>query len=264
MHSCAWKAQCFEMKDRNIYRVLQRGPFARDQVRVEWHAKFRPYPENMAAEIRTFWEVQRRPFLFNGQLARLDAWAKNDNLFVLSLSRSDYRTLLYSNAHIRNIENEWGADYFSRALGISAVLVTADAKIVIIRRSNDVGEFPGLFDVFGGHIDVTPDGDAPCVFSAMEQELDEEAGLGSSDFMLELIGLIEAVPNRKPELVFLAKSELFFRDVVNKATRAKDRFEYSEIIALDRLQLADFLQKEKKSLSPSAFGCLVLTSDYLQ
>ncbi|NIA28429.1 MAG: hypothetical protein GWP06_00780 [Actinobacteria bacterium] len=253
------------MTDKKIFRVLEKSLFSKDKVRIKWNTNFKPLPQTLAGEINDFWaRQQHRPHLFNGQLARLDSWTVNDGHLLLHLRRSDYRTLLYSNAHIKKTESEWGADYFPRALGISAVLVTADAQIVLIRRSKDVGEFSNCFDVFGGHIDAPSGSNAPCVYKSMEKELAEEAGLAASDFELLLIGLIEAVPNRKPELVFCAHCKLNLPKILEKASNAKDQFEYSEIFALNQSQLEDFMQKNKSSFSPSAFGCLVITSGFLQ
>lgn len=265
MHFCVLKVQFFEMTDKKIFRILQKGSFSRDKVRIKWNTNFKPLPETLAAEMNDFWaRQQHRPHLFNGQLARLDSWSLSDGRLQLHLRRSDYRTLLYSNAHIKKIETKWGADSFSRALGISAVLVTADAQIVLIRRSKDVGEFPNCFDVFGGHIDAPSGSDAPSVYKSMEKELAEEAGLAASDFELVLIGLIEAIPNRKPELVFCAHCKLDLSKILEKASGAKDQFEYSEILALNQSQLKDFMQKNQSAFSPSAFGCLVITSEFLQ
>lgn len=45
----------------------------------------------------------------------------------------------------------------SSPLGNGAIVETADKKIIILRRSNNVGEFPGHYVFPGGHPEVQND-----------------------------------------------------------------------------------------------------------
>lgn len=44
----------------------------------------------------------------------------------------------------------------SSPLGNGAIVETSDGKIVLLKRSNNVGEFPGHFVFPGGHPEVSP------------------------------------------------------------------------------------------------------------
>lgn len=43
----------------------------------------------------------------------------------------------------------------SSPLGNAAVIETSDQKIIVLKRSNNVGEFPGYFVFPGGHPEVS-------------------------------------------------------------------------------------------------------------
>jgi hypothetical protein len=93
--------------------------------------------------------------LFNGQLCRLDGWQCSGTDLEIVLGLTEYKELLYSNNHTAQVMTEYGSEALSNALGISAVLLSRDDKLMMIRRSSAVGECPGMLDVLGGHIDPT-------------------------------------------------------------------------------------------------------------
>jgi hypothetical protein len=83
---------------------------------------------------------------------------------------------------------------------------------------------------------------------------------------LSLIGLIESTPNRKPELVFVARSQLNYDDILWRASEAQDAVEYTGIhmISNEIKDVKSFLDSKGTEFSPSAFGsfCLYLRSCY--
>lgn len=249
----------------SVFRPLFRRTFTEPNVEISWNAAELTIPQEMHAQVLAYWASLPKDFIFNGRLARLDRWSFTSSGCRLDLRPSDYRTLLYSNQHVHHICHSWGSDYLSRALGISAVVVSADNELVFMRRSANVGEFPECYDVFGGHIDVPAAGDKPNVFNAMAQELREEVGLESADYDLTLIGLLESTPNRKPELVFVANTRLPAADVVARTQRAQDHGEFTRVhtLANDVDLVNHFLRANRDVFSPSAYGsfCLFMQSD---
>jgi hypothetical protein len=233
-------------------------------VQVKWRTEPLSLPSDMQEHIEQYWNSLSKEFIFNGTLARLDDWLLSGDQLEIRLRPSDYRTLLYSNQHIDKIRRRWGDLFLSRALGISAVLISSDHYLVFIKRSVEVGEFPGAHDIFGGHIDVPANEGAPNVFTAMSQELEEEAGLSPNDYQLTLIGLIEATINKKPELIFKAESSLTAQTIEAKVRHARDRREFVGIFAVpnEAEQLCGVLENEREKWSPSAFGgvCLHLAA----
>ena len=219
---------------------------------LSWHAEPVALPPALAHEIASF-EIGRHS---NGKLARLHEWRIKEGVLHLTLQPSDYRTLLYSNRHVGRIVDIWGVRYLSRALGISAVVRARDQRILLIKRSADVGEYPLCHDVIGGHIDVPENGAPPDPIAAMNRELDEELALKTDQVSLSLLGLIENMENRKPELVFTADVNHTLEEVILGAENAVDRGEYLWPIVVADLQ--NYLRESYDRLSPSALGSLVL------
>jgi 8-oxo-dGTP pyrophosphatase MutT (NUDIX family) len=235
------------------------------EVNVEssWNPAALQQPADMQREVQEYWARLPKENIFNGQLARLDHWSRLSKGCKFELSPTDYRTLLYSNSHVEHICKTWGSAYLSRALGISAVLLSSDDYILFMKRSTNVGEYPECYDVFGGHIDVPSNGTGPNVFESMAQELEEEAGLDRADYILKLVGLIESTPNRKPELVFIATAHLTKEQIISHTRQAKDQGEFSCVHALENgSEFVEFVKVNKFEFSPSAFGsiCMYLSS----
>ncbi|MBN2412175.1 hypothetical protein JXQ31_10830 [candidate division KSB1 bacterium] len=227
-------------------------------VKVNWTPHFYDLPPDMLIEIEKFWKNKKNKKMYNGQLARLDSWIIEKNILNLNLSVTDYSTLFYSNHHIQFIIKKWGAKYISRALGISAIVLTSDRFLMLMRRSNMVGEYPECIDVFGGHINLSHNLEFPGIRESMLKELDEELGIENKDVDLDCIGLITNSQNKKPELIFTANIALSVNEVINKMNNAVDSFEFSKIIVLPNLEnvLTSFMKKNENLFSPSALGCI--------
>ena len=225
---------------------------------MKWVPQCQDLPPDMLIEIEKFWEKVKNKKMYNGKLARLDSWSVKNNILNLNLSITDYRTLIYSNHHIQHIIETWGEKYISRALGISAVVLTSDRFLMLMRRSDLVGEYPECIDVFGGHINISKDSEFPGIHEAMLQELEEELGLMPDEIDLQCIGLLKNNQNQKPELIFTAHIALTVNEVINKSHSAIDRFEFTKIIVLPHLDkvLTSFLKKNELLFTPSALGSI--------
>lgn len=247
-------------------RILWTGNLQQVQVVVEWSPQPFLLPPELAAAIDMEWSSRAQEGYFNGALARLQRWLGDEQQLTLWLQPSDYKTLLYSNRHVAQIKARWGEGLLSRALGISAVVACADGQLVLMKRSQRVGEFPGAFDVFGGHIDMPQDGRSPDLFAAIGQELEEEAHLFRTEYEIYCIGLLQTCAAFKPELVFAVK---YFSDsarLLSCSQTAKDRREYDQLFTLpcQETAIALFLTEQGENISPSAFGCLQIYKDYLK
>ncbi|MBN1558995.1 hypothetical protein JW998_02005 [candidate division KSB1 bacterium] len=249
--------------DERLYSTCFTCDRREDEVTILWNPSPLQLPPDMQEQVEDYWHTLPKQNIFNGRLARLDNWSHSAKECRLDLRPSDYRTLLYSNDHVSQICTRWGSGYLSRALGISAVLLSADDCIIFMRRSANVGEYPGCYDVFGGHIEAPANGDSPTVFGSMACELLEEVGLDESSYKLSLLGLIESTPNKKPELVFLARAFLTRDHIISRAREAKDHIEFTRVHALqnDLEHIEQFLAANKSQFSPSAFGsfCVYFT-----
>lgn len=239
--------------DQNIGRILLKGMWNPNQVKISWNSSVHTPPNGLKKDIELFWDRIKNRHLYNGILARLSGFDISNHTLRLDLQPTEYKTLLYSNEHTGKLIAHY-PDYLSRALGISAIIETTDDRIVYIKRSRQVGEYPGVFDVPGGHIDV-PDTQAPDIFTSMRQEIVEELGITAPDDLC-LIGLVETRDTLKPELVFRTRTPLNTLDIQNQAQRAKDRFEYTHLYSCHKTELDDLLAQ--KTFSPSAHSSIVL------
>ncbi len=204
---------------------------------------------------------EKSGYIFNGPLCSLENWRVDDDTLHLCLGQTSYKELLFSNyLHSRN-EVEYSERFNANALGISLVLTTGDAQIVLIKRSETVGEGPGKLDVVGGHIH--PDehclSGTPDPFLAMLTEAKEEINLHLQDEQLSCIGIITTVVTGKPELIFQAEVDLPFKDIAATAEQAQST-EIADVLAIpdDPGAVQDFMTQNSGQLSPSAHGALWL------
>jgi hypothetical protein len=242
------------------------GNWPRSQVSITYHPTEYVFPEAFAHRTAAFWaqiiaDGHRR--VFNGALCRLEKFCEHDGSLYLSFSRTCYRDLLFSNAHIEELVAALGESGPARALGISAIIETVDGYLPLIRRSAHVGEGAGGLDVIGGH--VHPDHHArdgvPDAFHAIKDEIQAELGI-PTDQLAGLIccGLGEDRRHRKPELIFWAPLPLFMKEVQQLARNASEADEYIELFAVkaEAMILQRFLAEHATHFTSSALGCLHL------
>ena len=246
------------------FKILISETFPRQRVKINWDASERVLPLDLQTKIDDFWstELIHKPHLFNGDLCRLNHWQKKDDYLILDLGRTNYKEQWYSNAFCREIKEQFGNDSPARALGVSAVLVSSDQQIILLKRSAEVGEDPDKFDVWGGHIH--PDEHAingkPDPFCAIATEILEEANLTlSEDEPLTCIGLIETTTTFKPEMIFRVQIQLRAAEVF-KLAKAYRSSEWSALMSITNRpeSLRQFLQEYGEQTSASAYGALWL------
>ncbi len=240
------------------YHTLFTGGFSPSMVIVQWEESLPPLAGELQTAVDAAWEGLNPNPHFNGRIARLEEWRIRDGALHLWLRPVEYKHLLYSNAHTGEIIRHYGEHQLARALGISAVVVSAEGQILLMERSDRVGEFPGCYDLFGGHIDPPAQGEIPDPFASMEKELDEELALLPGTASLSLFGLLLTREARKPELLFIARCGMESEAMMRAALGARDRYEYRRLLAIpaDAESVRGFLQHHRTKLSPSAFGGL--------
>ncbi|XP_006823759.1 uridine diphosphate glucose pyrophosphatase NUDT22-like [Saccoglossus kowalevskii] len=112
--------------------------------------------------IENIWSqrLTQNPRLYNGSKFRLDSWkCENNSVLTLYLGLTCYRDYLATNwsPDVKRLHQIGKRDYgnqqayMSDPLGVAAMVQTADDCFIFIRRSNNVGEAAGLWDVPGGH-----------------------------------------------------------------------------------------------------------------
>lgn len=253
------------LNNNPFFRVLYSARFSQGQVVINWNPEKREFPLELTQQIDSFWqqkivETGKNQFIFNGELCRLKDWRVQKDQLTLDLGLSDYKELLYSNQFTIEIEERFGKDSLSRALGVSAILVSSDEQIILIKRSRVVGENPGDLDVLGGHIHPQENAVSgiPDPFLAIKDEIKEELNLDlAENEPLTCIGLIETTTTKKPELIFQTKSRLTSGEITQLASSKKSE-EIAEYLTIPNQKdsLTDFSENKAEQFSPSALGVL--------
>jgi len=254
------------------FRVHLAGIWSPAQVRIDYQPVEYVLPGDFAQRAIEYWAQfvaggQRR--IFNGALCRLEKFGADNGNLQLSLSRTCYRDLLFSNANTAELIATLGENGPVRALGISAVIETADGYLPIIRRSAHVGEGPGALDIIGGHIH--PDehfrNGVPEVFVAIKDEIHAELGV-PLDLLDDCIciGLTENFRHRKPELAFWVRLPVTMQEVRQLTQHAHEGDEYSELLAIraDQATIAKFMVEHGDNIAPATLGCFELYIVLLQ
>lgn len=242
------------------------GNWPRSHVSITYHPIEYVLPEAFARRAAAQWEqitAAGQCRLFNGALCRLENFFAQDGALHLSFARTCYRDLLFSNAHIEELVVALGETGPVRALGISAIIETADGYLPLIRRSAHVGEGAGALDVIGGH--VHPDHHVhegvPDVFLAIKDEICSELGI-PLDLLVDPVcsGLTEDRRHHKPELNFFAPLPLTMQEIRQWALQAPEAEEYTELLTVkaDAGSLRHFLAEHEAHFTSSALGCLEL------
>ena len=124
----------------------------------------RPHPEH-DVKIEEIWREKLKSDvrLYNGMKFRLDKVSEDTRgdtpTVQLHIGLTCYKDFQCTNycSDSKKLQADGMKDYMDKQsymsdpLGVSAILVTADDKVVIQKRSNQVGEYCGMLDLPGGH-----------------------------------------------------------------------------------------------------------------
>jgi 8-oxo-dGTP pyrophosphatase MutT (NUDIX family) len=199
---------------------------------IHYEEESRELPPELLREASAHWESLQGggQVLFDGALSHLLSHSSDKGTLSLKLGRSSYKLWMHSSGRQQEIEERFGRGTPSRPLALCVALIDSEGKLLLQRRSQQVAEGAGLLHVPGGHLD--PDlhrqGGIPCPETAMKAELREELGLEDL-FGGELLALIENLENGKPELLYRFHTSLDFQSLLERAARARDRFEYDSL-----------------------------------
>ncbi|CAH2065239.1 unnamed protein product [Thlaspi arvense] len=181
----------------------------------------------------------------------------------LRLGLTDYRTFVGTNLSslwerflvTSQDDDSVRCRHTSSPLGNGAVLETSDKKIIVLRRSNNVGEFPGHYVFPGGHpepmsvgIDshqLEKDGEVlnkkvtQEMFESITREVVEETGIPASSLSPPLfIGISRRELNVRPAMFFFIKCSHHSDDIQRLYPDAEDGFESTQLhtVSMDELK----------------------------
>lgn len=222
------------------------------RIEETWSAKFRD-------------ALEKGKILFAGPQYRLSKYEiLADGRMKLALGPTDYREFIGTNAEAGK-DSVWleelysrgktryndGNAFFSNALAICSVVITADEKIIIGLRSDKVAEYPRCWHTIGGHPDPKPFLPARKIdlFKAMEEEIEEELLVDKEEISsIRLSGLAENVHTLKPELVFFTQLTCSFEDLKNRRVENKAD-EHFRIFGTYTEDLREFLINNQTNFS---------------
>jgi len=249
-----------------IFRILCSGRWSPEQARARYDPAHYILPSPHEVFSLSHWQkllAANDEHLFNGQLFRLENYKATAQRLELGLGHTCYRDQIYCNAHVAELVRAYGETVLARGLGVSAIIITSDDYLPMMRRSAHVGEEPGKLDVFGGH--AHPDqhlrNGRPDLFAAIEDEVVAELNVSADGFASNFCcGLVENLKTHKPDLVFVIHVRNTRQEVEQLANHAAEAEEMTELLFLPNSAhaLNEFIASAQLQLTPSALASLSL------
>ncbi|KAF5751496.1 Nudix hydrolase 9 [Tripterygium wilfordii] len=239
-----------------------------------------PHPDiNLEKSISEIWDkrLAKNASLFNGTKFRyggctlLDGGESNQETRVcLFLGLTDYRTFVGTNLNplwekflAPSEDDIQCCQHTSSPLGNGAVVETSDKKIVVLKRSNNVGEFPGHFVFPGGHpepeeVGITSHRSSEDLrnseiinklisqemFDSIVREVIEEIGAPAESLSSPLfIGISRRELNVRPAAFFFIKCNLESSEIQKLYSNAQDQFESTQLHTVSVTDLENMASK---------------------
>ncbi|KAL7115617.1 hypothetical protein ACP275_04G193500 [Erythranthe tilingii] len=238
-----------------------------------------PHPDaGLESSIAEIWSerIQQNPSLFNGLKFRYGGHSLCRGLdpsqktrVCLQLGLTDYRTFVGTNLNplwerfLVSSEDDWiRCRHTSNPLGNGAIVETSDGEIVLLQRSNNVGEFPGHFVFPGGHpepqevgvISHQIDGEltremvnrmvSQEMFDSITREVVEEIGVPVSTLGNPIfIGISQRVLNVRPTAFFFIKCSLRSVEIQRLYCNAQDGYESTHLYTMPMSNLRNITSK---------------------
>ncbi|KAJ4725899.1 nudix hydrolase 9-like [Melia azedarach] len=233
-------------------------------------------PENSIAQI---WDssVQKNKSLFNGKKFRYgghimhgEGGSSLRSHICLHLGLTDYRTFVGTNLNplwekflVFSEDDPIQCQHTASPLGNGAVVETSDNKILVLQRSNNVGEFPGHFVFPGGHPEPQDAGitshqcckdvrDSELVnrkvsqemFDSIIREVVEEIGVPAASLCDPLfIGISRRLLNVRPAAFFFIKCSLQSEEIQQLYSTAQDGYESTQLYTVSMIELENMTCK---------------------
>ncbi|RVW66063.1 Nudix hydrolase 9 [Vitis vinifera] len=177
------------------------------------------------------------------------AWVENLGTFVGTNLNPLWEKFL-----VPSEDDSVRCQHTSSPLGNGAIIETSDKRIVVLRRSNNVGEFPGHFVFPGGHpepqeigivshqFDKDMDPDfinrkvSQEMFDSIVREVVEEIGVPEASLCNPvLIGVSCRVLNVRPAAFFFIKCNLHSKEIQQLYSTAQDGYESTHLYTVSRV-----------------------------
>jgi hypothetical protein len=255
-----------------VFSILARGPWSPANVHVEVGPGRLPFGKHGEEALERAWQAATRlardsgRTLFPGEIFGLTSFAATRDTLALALHRTDYREFVGTNL-APDPRRALGLNALPQAnpLGLSLVVLSGDT-VLLHRRGAGCYEWPLAIDTPGGHLEPGKHVDSAGIprpeLGALD-ELESELGVLPAEVeSISVLGLARQAATEKPQLVIALRITLGAEDVRSRLARARESFETSELLPVDRRELAA-LARSKESVSPAGRAALVLASEVL-
>ncbi|KAM0845600.1 hypothetical protein ACQ4PT_056239 [Festuca glaucescens] len=264
------------------YKLLLSCPVGlpRSRISVKFDPSFDriPHPDSSLQEsIDEIWNqrLQENPSLYSGTKFRYGGHSShhsdepNQEYSVsLHLGLTDYRTFVGTNLSplwekflVPSEDDSVCCQHMSNPLGNAAIVETSDEKIIVLQRSNNVGESPGCYVFPGGHSEPEEVGilahqnDVEDVgrliervsdemFDGIIREVVEETGVPASSLTEPIfIGVSCREMNVRPAAFFFIRCNVDSSTVTELYSRAQDGYESTKLYAVSAEELREMSQR---------------------
>lgn len=199
----------------------------------------------------------KNPKLFDGDAFHLDLSRSSirPNHIVLAIGRMKYS--LYDIARQEYVE-KYGWKTIPTGMGINAVIVTSDLKIVMQDRFPQIDHALKI-SIIGG----VYNGGRP--FDYIRNEIQEELSVNKEEIWgMLLIGASNRLDERiNHELTFFVKTSLSSDQILKRENSVKEKEGKTFFIDQNPISLKEYLKKNHCLILSSGFSALVLAGRYL-
>jgi len=240
------------------YDVLFQGEFDEGKVTVNLDLDAKPrFTKRQQEEIDRHWnDMLRKGWKMRPDpLYRLINFSVRNGILALHLGLTDYKEYMGTNVSHPEWSLEYGEKTMSNALSISAVTETKNEKIIIERRSQNVGEDRGYYHTKPSGHPHPSEG----IFGGVYSQARKELGIEKSEIAkVACIGLVRSVRSHKPELMFKMKSRIASTDIERRPK--EEAWEFDELLYLpkDPAFLAKWLIENFKKTVSLGHGTLLI------
>ncbi|XP_064623056.1 uridine diphosphate glucose pyrophosphatase NUDT22-like [Lineus longissimus] len=267
-------------------------PISRNNTSVETSKEFNRIllTSDMEKVVQMYWQerIQANPRLFNGTKFRLHSVLHSKEAVTLNLGITCYKDYLGTNwgpnAKVllkQGVElHNNSQSFMSDALGVGSLVVTADSYVILLRRSLDLAEASGLWDVPGGHAepemlvgkraacDIEPESLNPSavvdeIFDSVLREIRDEVNIPIEKLSdPSIMGIARNTQSAgRPSMEFMVRCNLTSSEIIQLYSKG-DHKEADESTSIKMLSLGDVKTLQDatiwKELAPSAKGCIYL------
>lgn len=178
--------------------------------------------------------------IWNAELYRLEGSQRTTTSLRLDLSTIEVKEVHASNR--LPSEREMGEEYRTSNIFVASLIETSDGKF-LFGRTNTNTLMAGRIDLIGGSLSKTerPVSDANDLFNSALCEIQEELNINASVVRTGHLCAMLRTPRSYVGLIFYVQLNIDFLEF-ERHFRGRDNDEITEVIAVDRQEIASFLE----------------------